>query len=51
MLLTLGVAGIPLVGGDVGGFFNNPNTELLVRWYEAGAFQPFFRAHAHIGMY
>ncbi|KAG5455820.1 MAG: glycoside hydrolase superfamily, partial [Olpidium bornovanus] len=22
--------------------------ELLVRWYQAGVFQPFFRAHAHI---
>lgn len=33
---------------DVGGFFGNPDSELLTRWYQAGAFQPFFRAHAHI---
>lgn len=33
---------------DVGGFFKNPDAELLVRWYQAGAFQPFFRAHAHL---
>jgi mannosyl-oligosaccharide alpha-1,3-glucosidase len=33
---------------DVGGFFGNPDTDLLIRWYQAGAFQPFFRAHAHI---
>lgn len=33
---------------DVGGFFGNPSHELLVRWYQAGAFMPFFRAHAHI---
>ena len=33
---------------DVGGFFKNPEPELLVRWYQAGALQPFFRAHAHL---
>lgn len=48
MLLSLSVAGIPHVGADVGGFFKNTDEQLLVRWYQAGAFQPFFRAHAHI---
>uniref|UniRef100_A0A915D3K3 DUF5110 domain-containing protein n=1 Tax=Ditylenchus dipsaci TaxID=166011 RepID=A0A915D3K3_9BILA len=48
MLLSLSVAGIPHVGADVGGFFKNVDEQLLVRWYQAGAFQPFFRAHAHI---
>jgi alpha 1,3-glucosidase len=33
---------------DVGGFFGNPDPEMLVRWYHVGAFSPFFRAHAHI---
>lgn len=33
---------------DVGGFFKSPEPELLVRWYQAGAYQPFFRAHAHV---
>ena len=35
-------------GADIGGFFHDPSTELLTRWYQAGAFQPFARAHAHI---
>ena len=48
MLLTLSVTGITHSGADVGGFFKNPDPELLVRWYQAGAYQPFFRAHAHI---
>lgn len=33
---------------DVGGFFGNPEPDMLVRWYQVGAFAPFFRAHAHI---
>lgn len=32
----------------MGGFFGNVEPELLVRWYQAAAFQPFFRAHAHL---
>lgn len=43
-----GVSGMPFVGADVGGFFGNPEPELLWRWYQLGAFQPFFRAHAHL---
>ena len=34
--------------GDVGGFFGNPDAELLTRWYQLGVVSPFFRAHAHI---
>uniref|UniRef100_A0A158P988 Glucosidase II subunit alpha n=1 Tax=Angiostrongylus cantonensis TaxID=6313 RepID=A0A158P988_ANGCA len=48
MLLSLSVSGVPFVGADVGGFFGNPDEQLLTRWYQAGSFQPFFRAHAHI---
>lgn len=48
MVLNQGVAGFPFAGADVGGFFGNPSKELLTRWYQAGAFYPFFRGHAHI---
>eukprot|EP00854_Cymbomonas_tetramitiformis_P009889 gene9889-11712_t len=47
MLLTLGMSGLTFSGADVGGFFGNPDAELLVRWYQVGAFYPFFRGHAH----
>lgn len=48
MLLSLNVAGLPFSGADVGGFFKDPDPELLTRWYQAAAFQPFFRGHAHL---
>lgn len=35
-----------LLSADVGGFAENPEPELLVRWYQAGALQPFFRGHS-----
>ena len=34
MTLSLNVAGITFSGADVGGFFKNPETELLTRWYQ-----------------
>ncbi|KAI1005762.1 Glucosidase 2 subunit alpha [Podosphaera aphanis] len=48
MIISNGVAGFPFAGADVGGFFGNPEKDLLTRWYQAGAFYPFFRGHAHI---
>lgn len=47
MLLSLNVAALSFVGADVGGFFGNPDAELMTRWMQAGAYQPFFRGHAH----
>ncbi|AMD19809.1 HCL342Wp [Eremothecium sinecaudum] len=48
MLLVSNIVGMPLIGADVGGFFGNPTPELLTRWYQAGMWYPFFRAHADI---
>ncbi len=45
-LTNLGVSGFPFIGADVGGFVGCPEPELLTRWMEVGAFQPFFRNHA-----
>jgi len=53
MLLSLGICGITFSGADVGGFlgkgggYPDPDAELFTRWFAAGAYQPFFRGHAH----
>ncbi|CAG5866817.1 unnamed protein product, partial [Menidia menidia] len=46
MVLSLSLAGIAFCGADVGGFVQDPEPELLVRWYQAAALQPFFRGHS-----
>uniref|UniRef100_A0A663LN60 Uncharacterized protein n=1 Tax=Athene cunicularia TaxID=194338 RepID=A0A663LN60_ATHCN len=48
MLLTISMTGISFCGADVGGFIGDPEPELLVRWYQAGAYQPFFRGHSNM---
>ena len=48
MLLALNIAGLPNAGADVGGFFGNPEPELMQRWYQAAVFYPFLRGHAHL---
>lgn len=47
-LLSLSLCGISFCGGDVGGFLGDPEPELAVRWYQLGAFMPYFRAHSEI---
>jgi len=37
MLMSLNLVGITLSGADVGGFFKNPDAELLTRWYQVGS--------------
>jgi len=48
MCLALGITGLTYSGADVGGFFGNPDAELMTRWYQVGVFYPFFRGHAHL---
>lgn len=40
MLLSLNLVGITHSGADVGGFFKNPDTELLTRWYQVMFLSP-----------
>ena len=45
-LLNLGLSGFGYVGADVGGFTgSDPSADLLTRWLEVGAFNPFYRDH------
>jgi alpha-glucosidase len=47
MLVNLGLSGFGYAGNDIGGFAGaQPAPELLTRWFQIGAFQPIFRAHA-----
>ena len=48
MLLSINLGGLSFAGADIGGFFGNPDVELMTRWYQAAAFTPFFRNHAHL---
>jgi alpha-glucosidase len=49
MFLNMGVSGVAFCGGDVGGFLDNANGELLVRWLQFATFTPFFRNHSNLG--
>jgi len=49
MNCNFGLSGQPFVGSDVGGFCGTPSPELLIRWYQYGVFQPFFRNHSVAG--
>lgn len=45
-MINLGLAGVPYVTHDIGGFSGGPSTqELYLRWIELGAFTPVMRTH------
>jgi len=46
-LLNMGLSGVPFVGTDIGGFFDNAEGELFARWMQFGALMPFSRGHSH----
>ncbi|UJH66914.1 glycoside hydrolase family 31 protein [Allomuricauda sp. SCSIO 65647] len=40
------MSGYSFVGSDIGGFAEQPNGELFVRWIQLGVFHPFCRVHS-----
>jgi alpha-glucosidase len=49
MLKNLGLSGFAFSGADVGGFAGTAPVELLTKWLEVAAFQPFDRDHTEKG--
>lgn len=49
MIMNIGLSGQPFAGSDVGGFGDDGQEELFIRWIEAGVFTPFLRVHSAIG--
>lgn len=45
---SMGLAGIPFTGYDIGGFVGDANASLFARWISIGTFSPFFRGHSMI---
>ncbi|XP_063907237.1 neutral alpha-glucosidase AB-like [Zophobas morio] len=49
MCLNANLLGTVFCGADIGGFFDEPTEELLQRFFQAGAWLPFFREHSNLG--
>lgn len=49
MLLNMGLSGVAFCGADIGGFAEDANEELLIRWTQLGVFYPFCRNHTEVG--
>jgi alpha-glucosidase len=42
----LAISGVSFAGSDVGGFLEQPDAELFVRWIQLGSFHSFYRTHS-----
>ena len=47
---SLGMAGIPVAGYDVGGFVEESSPSLFARWLAIATFAPFFRVHSMVNV-
>jgi len=41
----MGLAGVPFVGPDLGGYIGDGNKDVFMRWVEVGVFSPYLRNH------
>ena len=42
----LAISGVSFCGSDIGGFIEQPDAELMIRWIQLGIFHPFCRVHS-----
>lgn len=47
---SLGMAGVPVAGYDVGGFVDESSPALFARWLAVATFAPFFRVHSMVNV-
>jgi alpha-glucosidase len=48
LLNSMGLAGLPFTGCDIGGFVGEPSPALFCKWLQLGVFSPMFRLHSMI---